>query len=109
MGGTSRDAHQRSFSLLARRLGCPRGATPDEEVAFLRAVDAGAIQGCLRAYDDSDAEPKLCFRPQVDHAVVFSPDGYADRARRGEFAKVVSRCFNEARPCSLASESVLRA
>jgi carboxylesterase type B len=91
MGGTTRDMERKSWSLLARRLGCPDDASPEEEVEFMRAVDAGAILGCFRAYNDSDGvETKLFFRPQVDGRVLFTPEKLGERARRGEFAKVVS-------------------
>ena len=53
-----------SFTLIARRLGCPENASSQEKVAFLRGADAGAIMGCVRTYMDSDVEPKLFFRAQ---------------------------------------------
>lgn len=86
-----RDLTKESFSLIARRLGCPQHATPEEEVAFLRGADAGAILGCFRAYKDSDAEPQLLFRPQTDDVFIFSPEEQLERARKGQFAKVVSQ------------------
>jgi hypothetical protein len=79
-----------SFSLLAQRLGCPEHATPEEEVTFLRGVDAGAILGCFRVHNDSGAQTRLFFRPQVDGVVLFSPEEQAERARQGKFARVVS-------------------
>lgn len=85
-----RDLNKESFSLIARRLGCPPDATPEEEVAFLRGADAGAILGCFRAYKDSAAEPQLLFRPQTDDVFIFSPAEQLERASKGQFAKVVS-------------------
>ena len=90
MGGTNRDMDQQSFSLIARRLGCAKDATPEQEVAFLRDIDAGAILGCFRSYNDSGAEPRMFFRPQVDGAILLTPEEHLDRARQGKFARVVS-------------------
>ena len=90
MGVMSQDPDRKSFSIVARRLGCPEDATPEEEVEFLRKVDAGALVGVFRTYNDSDASPKLFFRPQVDEDYLFSHDSQLERARQGRFAKVVS-------------------
>lgn len=79
-----------SFTLIARRLGCPENASSQEKVAFLRAADAGAIMGCVRTYMDSDVEPKLFFRPQEDGVFIFSIEEQLRRARQGKFASVVS-------------------
>jgi carboxylesterase type B len=89
LGVVSRDKEQESFGLLARRLGCPKDATPEEQIAFVRELDAGAIIGCFRAYNDSEAEPQMFFRPQCDNVVMYTPEEQLQRAREGKFAKVV--------------------
>lgn len=90
MGGTTRDMAKESFSLLARRLGCPENASPEEEVEFVRGVDAGAILGCFRAYNDSGVDPRMFFRPQCDGRILLSPEEQLERAYKGKFAKIVS-------------------
>ena len=90
IGTTSQDMAQESFPRLARRLGCPENATPEQEVDYVRNVDAGAMIGCFRAYNDSGAEPMMFFRPQVDGSVIFTLEDQLNRARQGKFAKVVS-------------------
>lgn len=81
---------KRSFSLIAQRMGCPKDASPEEELAFLRKVDLGALLGCVRTYMDSGAEPATFFRPQEDGVYMFSLDEQLKRASQGRFAKVVS-------------------
>ena len=80
---------RKSFGLIARRLGCPEHASPEEKVVFLRHADAGAILGCVRTYMDSGADPKLFFGPQEDGVFVFSIEEQLRRARQGKFAKMV--------------------
>ncbi|KAK2754874.1 hypothetical protein FQN54_006767 [Arachnomyces sp. PD_36] len=88
LGVVSQDKDKESFKRLARRLGCPEDATPEEQIAFVREVDAGAIIGCFRAYNDSEAEPKMYFRPQIDNVVILTPEEQLERAGQGKFAKV---------------------
>jgi len=93
MGGTTRDMAKDSFSLLARKLGCPDDASPEEEVEFVRGRDAGAILGCFRSHNDSGMEPRMFFRPQVDGRILLGPDEHFARAKLGRFAKIVSCDF----------------
>lgn len=65
-------------------------ATAQQEVDFLRTVDAGLIESFLQDHGDRSLTPVLYFGPTADNKTAFLPQDYVAKGRAADYANVVS-------------------
>jgi len=86
---TGTDANKTSFSFVAQKLGCPLHASPADEIACMRKIDASTIEKFLLNYTDSGATPPVYFSASVDGKVAFLPQQYIAMGEAGNYANLV--------------------
>ncbi|KAL8665706.1 MAG: hypothetical protein Q9202_002016 [Teloschistes flavicans] len=85
---TGTDPNRTSFSYVAKQLGGPVNATAQQEVDFLRTVDAGLIESFLQDHGDRSLTPVLYFGPTADNKTAFLPQDYVAKGRAADYANL---------------------
>lgn len=84
--GNSNDPTHSNFTYVASQLGCAT-PDPDTQLACMQAAPAPALIAVLNSYNaTAHGGRPLSFNPSPDNATSFS--NYADRQRRGRFARL---------------------
>ncbi|KAL8693638.1 MAG: hypothetical protein Q9224_003715 [Gallowayella concinna] len=90
IGRTATDPDRKSFSYVAKQLGGPANASSQQEVDFLRTIDADRIESFLQDHAERNITPPLYFSFSADSKRVFLPQEYVAKGRAGAYANVIS-------------------